>query len=324
MDENYKYTPLIEPIPIKEQVWPEGTIPLVHTRTMTFNHENFIRACIEGILMQKTTFPVQVLIHDDASTDKTAEIVEEYESKYPHLIKAFYQEENSYSKPDKHKRRKEFMSWRIGKYEAICEGDDYWTDPLKLQKQVDFLEDNNEYSLVFHDYYILENNNLKLRDIRLNETIYQEDYARVLSGVHTLTVVFRNIINIIDYDENNYGSYYLFLRISDYGPFKFLKESMAVYRVHEGGVYSGKSFFEQCEMSLNNKVLMINFYRHNKKLHSILINTYVRYSLNYAFQSFKSKSFKTGFYFFKKSLNYGLRISHLFFMPNYFIKKFRK
>jgi len=159
MDENYKYTPLIEPIPIIEQVWPEGTIPLVHTRTMTYNHENFIRDCIEGILMQKTTFPVQVLIHDDASTDKTAEIIKEYESKYPHLIKAFYQEENSYSMPDKHKRREVFMTWRIGKYEAICEGDDYWTDPLKLQKQVDFMEENPDCSLCFHASKSIRNNN---------------------------------------------------------------------------------------------------------------------------------------------------------------------
>jgi len=123
-ENKYIFTPLPEPIPITEQNWPDGILPLVHTRTMTFNHENYIRDCIEGILMQKTTFPVQVLIHDDASTDKTADIVKEYELKYPRLIKAYYQKENSYTKPDKLERRKEFESWRIGKYEAICEGDD--------------------------------------------------------------------------------------------------------------------------------------------------------------------------------------------------------
>lgn len=154
MDENYKYTPLIEPIPIIEQVWTEGTIPLVHTRTMTYNHENFIRDCIEGILIQKTTFPVQVLIHDDASCDKTASIIKEYELKYPHLIKVFYQEENSYSSPDKIKKREMFNSWRIGKYEALCEGDDYWINPLKLQKQVELLEQNPQCSICFHSTLI--------------------------------------------------------------------------------------------------------------------------------------------------------------------------
>ncbi len=149
--QQYSYKPLPEPLLITEQQWPEGTFPLAHTRTMTFMQENFIRDCIEGILMQKTTFPVQVLIHDDASTDRTAEIVREYESKYPKLIKAYYQKENSYSKKDKSEMirlREPFLQWRIGKYEAICEGDDYWTDPLKLQKQVDFLEANNEYVAV--------------------------------------------------------------------------------------------------------------------------------------------------------------------------------
>ena len=150
----YTYTPLPEPIPITEQEWAEGTLPILHIRTMTYMHENFIRECIEGILMQKTTFPVQVLIHDDASTDKTAEIVKEYELKYPKLIKAYYQEANTYSKIDKNERtklREAFNNWRTGKYEAICEGDDYWTDPLKLQKQVNFLEANPDYVICYHD-----------------------------------------------------------------------------------------------------------------------------------------------------------------------------
>ncbi|MFW5793545.1 MAG: glycosyltransferase [Bacteroidota bacterium] len=74
-DNKYNYLPLPEPIPITEQNWPNDAILLVQTQTLTFNRENYIRECIEGILMQKTTFPVQVLIHDDASTDQTAEIV---------------------------------------------------------------------------------------------------------------------------------------------------------------------------------------------------------------------------------------------------------
>lgn len=152
--QRYNYTPLKKPIPITEQHWPEDTLPIVHTRTMTFMHEKYIRECIEGILMQKTTFPVQVLIHDDASTDGTVDILREYEHKYPHLIKVFYQKENSYSKPDKYERRAEFRKWRIGKYEAMCEGDDYWTDPLKLQKQVDFLEANPHCSFCFHSSMI--------------------------------------------------------------------------------------------------------------------------------------------------------------------------
>ena len=69
MQQEYNYAPLLEPIPITEQVWPERTLPLVHTRTMTYNHEPYIKECLDGILMQKTTFPVQVLVHEDCSTD---------------------------------------------------------------------------------------------------------------------------------------------------------------------------------------------------------------------------------------------------------------
>jgi glycosyltransferase involved in cell wall biosynthesis len=147
-DNNYSYTSLPEPIPITEQEWPEGTLPLVTTRTITYMHEPFIRECIEGILMQKTTFPVEVIIHDDASTDKTAEIVREYQAKHPRLIKAIYQQENQFSKPGKGTMRADIIKATHGKYIALCEGDDYWADPLKLQMQVGFLEANKEYVAV--------------------------------------------------------------------------------------------------------------------------------------------------------------------------------
>jgi len=146
------FTPLTEPIPISDQNWPEGTLPLVTTRTMTFNHEAYIGECIEGILKQKTTFPVQVLIHDDASTDNSIQILKEYESKYPGVLTVYYQGKNTYSSPHKHEMREGFFDLIKGKYIALCEGDDYWIDPMKLQKQVSFLESNLEYGVVFTDF----------------------------------------------------------------------------------------------------------------------------------------------------------------------------
>lgn len=111
-----------------------------------FNHEKYIRDALEGFVSQKTTFPFEVLVHDDASTDESARIIREYEEKYPEIIKPIYQKENQYSQGIS-------IGWNYqtpritGKYTAFCEGDDYWTDPMKLQKQVDFLEANPEYSL---------------------------------------------------------------------------------------------------------------------------------------------------------------------------------
>ncbi len=104
-----------------------------------YNHEKYIRDALEGFVMQKTSFPFEVLIHDDASTDGTAAIIREYEEKYPEIIKPIYQKENQYSQGIKITPTYQLPRAR-GKYVAFCEGDDRWTDPLKLQKQYEALE----------------------------------------------------------------------------------------------------------------------------------------------------------------------------------------
>lgn len=104
-----------------------------------YNHEKYIRKCLEGFVMQKTDFAFEILVHDDASTDGTASIIMEFEEKYPELVKPVYQTENQYSKPGSSVAFFQYPRVK-GKYIAICEGDDYWTDPLKLQKQYDALE----------------------------------------------------------------------------------------------------------------------------------------------------------------------------------------
>lgn len=112
----------------------------------TYNHEKYIRDALEGFVSQKTDFAFEVLVHDDASTDRTADIIREYEAKYPELIKPVYQTVNQYTRKVKISRT--FQEPRVkGKYIAICEGDDYWSDPLKLQKQFDFMESNPDYAM---------------------------------------------------------------------------------------------------------------------------------------------------------------------------------
>ena len=118
------------------------TKPIVSICCITLHHEKYIRDAIEGFLMQKTSFPIEILIHDDASTDDTANIIREYEEKFPNIIKPIYQTENQYSKGISISATYQFPR-ALGKYIALCEGDDYWTDPLKLQKQVDFCNNEN-------------------------------------------------------------------------------------------------------------------------------------------------------------------------------------
>lgn len=122
---------------------------MVSISCLTYNHEPYIRKCLDGFVMQKTNFKFEVLIHDDASTDKTADIIREYEAKYPDIIKPIYQTENQHSQHVPISRK--FQYPRIkGKYYAICEGDDYWIDDQKLQKQFDFMESHPDYSMCVH------------------------------------------------------------------------------------------------------------------------------------------------------------------------------
>jgi glycosyltransferase involved in cell wall biosynthesis len=123
-----------------------GTDAKVSVICNTYNHARYIRDALEGFVMQETDFPFEVLVHDDASTDDTAQIIREYERKYPELIKPVYETENQYSKRDGTIFRLQNARAR-GKYIALCEGDDYWTDPKKLQKQYDFMESHPEYTL---------------------------------------------------------------------------------------------------------------------------------------------------------------------------------
>ena len=120
---------------------------LVSIRCLAYNQVRYIRQCLDGFVMQKTNFRFEAIVHDDASTDGTTEIIKEYAEKYPDIIKPIYEKENQYSKDfsviDSLVRKA-----CVGKYLAFCEGDDFWTDPLKLQKQVDILETNPDVTFV--------------------------------------------------------------------------------------------------------------------------------------------------------------------------------
>lgn len=132
----------------------ENSVVSIHC--LTYNHEKFIAEALDSFLMQQTTFPFEILIHDDASTDRTPEIIKEYARQYPELIKPIFQSENQYSK------RKTFNTVNLinltraqGKYIAVCEGDDYWTDPHKLQRQVELMERQPDCSLCVHAGYLV-------------------------------------------------------------------------------------------------------------------------------------------------------------------------
>ncbi len=129
----------------------DNSKPLVSIRCLVYNHEPYLRQCLDGFVMQKTDFAFEAIVHDDASTDNSAAIIREYAEKYPDIIKPIYETENQYSKKDGSLRK--IMNEAIhpdAKYVAFCEGDDYWTDPNKLQLQVEFMKRYSECTLTYH------------------------------------------------------------------------------------------------------------------------------------------------------------------------------
>lgn len=207
----------------------------------TYNHEKYIALAIESFLMQRTTFPFEILIHDDASTDNTATIIKQYEKKYPEIIKPIYQQENQYSKGIKINSQIQYPR-ASGKYLAFCEGDDYWTDCYKLQKQVDFLNNNTQYIGCVHKYDVIDERNA-ITDI-LTFGFYENEGEYTFSDLfiselpsQLATLVCRNIMTTpgckYPHEFNDIGiqgDIKLYLYLLTYGKIYRLADTMSVYR----------------------------------------------------------------------------------------------
>ena len=225
--------------------------PVVSVTVATYQHVNYIKECLDGILMQKTNFPIEIIIGEDGSTDGAQEICKEYAHAHTDKIRLFIRDRKLSQYKDKDGSIQRFnglwnrMSCR-GKYIAFCEGDDYWTDPLKLQKQVDFLESHPDYVMCSH----------RFKQYMQKEGIYKDDwYGDISDGIvydldtlihggwyhHPLTVMFRSDkLDIEEYSQYPYTmDAVLFFHLLKKGPGIMLNEDMAVYRIHSGGVWSG-------------------------------------------------------------------------------------
>ncbi len=213
---------------------------------VTYNQKNFIAQALDGFVMQKTNFPFQVLVGDDSSTDGTREIVREYAEKYPDIIKPIFHEKNIGA------FKNSFSLYQAVKteYVAICDGDDYWTDSLKLQKQVDFLDNHPNFSVCFHPVTVHWDDGSKPDSVfpsekeRFFKTELILDNLLKRNFIQTNSVLFRwrfKNENILNYwsQEITPGDYYLNLLHAQVGKIGFLPEVMAVYRRNAGGVWTG-------------------------------------------------------------------------------------
>jgi glycosyltransferase involved in cell wall biosynthesis len=214
--------------------------PFVFVRCITYNHEPFIEDALKGFAMQKTDFPFLAVVIDDCSTDGTADIVRRYEAQYPDKIKGIYLPHNFHqTKEDKRPYYQEYIDKAT--YWAECEGDDYWTDPLKLQKQVDFLEAHPEYSLCFHEVKVYDQRTKQFEENTITRDVPGEsDITELAKGnyIHTPSVLVR-------YDKEVYSKlksmgriipsdYVLWMLYAEKGKLYKLPEEMAVYRVGSG------------------------------------------------------------------------------------------
>ena len=231
--------------------------PLVSIRCITYNHEPYIRECLEGFVMQKTNFPFEAIVHDDASTDGTAAIIREYAEKYPDIIKPIYETENQYSKHDGSLRR--IMNAAISpssKYIAYCEGDDFWTDPDKLQIQFDFMEANPDHSMCgcrtshineIRKTYSLsplsswwEPENQKLLD---GLALWSRPFDTVTFFVRKSCYQAKHDLLMRDYINMPFGDVQLVFHMSHSGKIGIIDKDMATYRINKGSAmnYGGSS-----------------------------------------------------------------------------------
>jgi len=235
-------------------------LPLVTIICTSYNHENYIKKCLDGFIMQQTSFSFEIIVHDDASTDSTQQIVKEYEKKYPHLFNNIYQTENQFSKREVNIWSDIIFPKSKGKYIALCEGDDYWTDPYKLQKQVDFLVQNEDYALTLHHRERLFNNSFTFEKCSKNSIFSQ---CMVFKNFKLDDFYISNLKSII------YGDAFLYYKLLSLGKCKILDFNGAVYRVHEGGIHSGLSRLVAIKTNLE-ALIKIKKYHNDLKNKSIV------------------------------------------------------
>jgi len=260
--------------------------PKVSILCNTHNHEAYIAQAIEGFLMQKTDFPFEICIHDDASTDKTPQILKQYEIRYPDLIKVIYQAENQFTQGkvimDLNAQRAQ------GEYLAVCDGDDYWIDPDKLQKQAEILDNQPEVSLVIHAFYQTSVASLRpktlIRYFPIDRILTIEDllagYGRGY-GYHTY--MFRRkdylmpeVLRILRFTDLP-----RLLYSATVGQVAYLSAPMAVYRKGVASSWSTAQY-KSPEIHAKNHQKLKQFYQnlddHTKQRYHSLIEKRIAYS----------------------------------------------
>jgi glycosyltransferase involved in cell wall biosynthesis len=239
--------------------WPHmpGKRPMVSILLITYNHGQYIAQALDSVLMQKTEYAFEINVIDDCSTDRTQEIVMQYVREYPNIVKPYFNAKNIGSKVTQKNFYRGFKTM-TGSYLAILEGDDYWTSPFKIQKQVDFLEANPEFSMCAHNTVKVyedgshEPHRFLYWGPRTDGTV--EDVIYLRRFYHTTGVIYRNVFKGIPPRQfRNKWSCDIFVMIAhaQFGKVRHLDEDMAVYRAHAGGRFSNMSMLDGWKFNID-------------------------------------------------------------------------
>lgn len=225
--------------------------PKVKICMVTYNHGPYIRQAIESVLAQKTDFDFELVIGEDCSTDETRKIVEDYQNRYPSKIRARLHPRNM---GGYYNGTQTLLACRDAEYIAFLDGDDYWTAPDKLQKQVDYLDRHPECSLCFHKAAVERDGQMgevKRRQVGDIDRQFSFDDIILENFIDVPTVLFRSPV-LKNYPpvwlkQMPFGDWPLWILCAQQGKLAYLKDSMAAYRVHSGGLWSRKSTIRQAQ-----------------------------------------------------------------------------
>ena len=273
---------------------------------LVYNHEKYLRKCLDSLVNQKTNFNYEILIHDDCSTDNSKEIIERYYKKYPEKINPIYEKENQYSKGVK--INKKILIPKIkGKYFCFCEGDDYWIDENKLQKQYDFMEENKDYKLCIHNSIAVDKNGNELHKINpllSGGDLECEDFIKnggafvSTNSIFSYSYLAKNLPDYFDYLSVDYVWQ---IYLSSVGKNYCFKEYMSAYRVESDGSWTnGMLCNRDKHIQFKKKVIkslnLINEdtkYKYEKTIKETILNQeFIILELQHDYKSMKKDQYK--------------------------------
>ena len=305
---------------LKGTVWNKDNDVKVSVYCLCYNHSEYLKDALDGFLNQETNFKYEVIIHDDASTDDSQDIIKEYEEKYPNIIRPIYQKENQLQR-GVNIRKKYILPMIRGKYIASCEGDDYWCDTYKLQKQVNFMERHPEYSASVHNTYL---HNCKTKKNKVMYSVDQEKDIKIVdviqngsSAFHTSSILYRaefadpDIWPDFMFKAVGFTDYPLGIYLTLMGKVRYFPDLMSVYRWQTKGSWTKmhsnrKKAAETCAKMIET-LLSVDEYSKNhysKEIQEVILNKeYLLLDMEGKYEEMMSEKYKL----IRKGRSYGHR-----------------